>query len=448
MKLIIFFASITSVQNNPVTLNSSTSTNEFSFKFVDQGTVLKIINSLKSSAVGFDGVSATMIKLCCYVILPYLTHIINSVIESSIYPGAWKQSLITPLPKISNPSQLCDLRPISILPTISKIFERIVQSQMLSYIEDKGLLPSIQSGFRAGYGCETALLKISDDILAATDRSLISALVLLDFSKAFDTVNHLTLVDILRGLGFGPSAVQLLQNYLSGREQRVKLGSCVSRASCIGRGVPQGSVLGPLLFAIYTHDLSRSIKFCNCHMYADDTQLYYTFKPNDWKQAADRINSDLDAVSRFSLLRNLTINPNKSHALLFGKQKICDELTNVFDIRLGGESVPIVHSAKNLGLIIDNTHRYRDQIVKYIKNAFLQLKKLFPFRSVLNVNIKIKLCEAFVLSQFTYCSAVYHPAIDCLTAKRIQRVQNACLRFIYGIRKYDHISYKLFDCGW
>lgn len=444
---------IDSIQKPNLTFSHNTKTNSntpnlFKFSTVSENEITVIISSIKTPAMGADNINIKMINLCCPYIIPYITDIINFGIENNVVPNCWKQAIVIPTPKCDQPSQLKDLRPISILPTMSKVFERVLQKQIVDFINKNSVLPPVQSGFRRGFSCETALLNVTDDIISATDRGLITILILLDFSKAFDTVDYNVLAFILYEVGFSDSAVDIILHFLKDRYQSVRLKSELSLPRIVSQGVPQGSILGPLLFSIYTHKLSKTIKHCRSHIYADDTQLYYSFRPQDWKQAVAYLNSDLQGICQFSRSHNLQINSEKSQVLLFGRSKICDELSNVIDIKIDNNNLSIVHKAKNLGVIIDNTFRYRDQISKYIKNAYLQLKKLYPYRSVLNTNIKLKLVEAFVLSQFTYCAALYHPAIDCVTANRIQKIQNSCLRFAYGIRKYDHISHTLAESGW
>lgn len=155
-----------------------------------------------------------MIKLCCAFILPYIIHIINSCLLEHTFPEPWKHALVKPLPKTRQLTTYKDLRPISILPAFSKILERIIHSQLSGYINTNNILPLTQSGLRKGYSCTTALLKVTDDILSATDQGKITILVLLDFSKAFETVDHGILISVLKYMGVNREALSLIDSYL------------------------------------------------------------------------------------------------------------------------------------------------------------------------------------------------------------------------------------------
>lgn len=418
------------------------------FTTVDTETVSRIIFNIKSNAMGTDNINIEMIKLCCPFIIPYITHLINSCILEGIFPECWKNAVIKPIPKNKKPSELKDLRPISLLPTLSKIFEKIINGQLTNYIDSHDLLPSVQSGFRTGYSCTTALLKVTDDILTASDEGKITALVLLDYSKAFDTVNHDILINILNFIGVTGNASSLICSYLSNRSQIVKLDAGVSDPLPLTQGVPQGSILGPLLFSIYTSIFMKNVKYCKTHIYADDTQLYHSFIASDLGRATEEINFDLQYIYDVSSQHSLKINPNKSAVILFGNKNVCRDLVNTLKLSINHTKIPVVNEVKSLGLMLDNTFRYRNQISKYICLGYQQLRKLYPHRSYLNKETKKNICESLVLSHFNFCVPIYHSALDKITADRIQKVQNACLRFIYGIRKFDHISHKLADASW
>lgn len=183
-------------------------------------------------------------------------------------------------------------------------------------------------------------------------------------------------------------------------------------------------------------------------MYADDTQLYHSFNLSDVDKAIEEINQDLQYVYDASKTHSLKLNSSKCAVILFGNKTICKDLSDYFNIYINDIKIPIVEKVKSLGLIMDNTFRYRDQISKYICQGYQTLRKLYPHRSHLHIEIKKRLCEALVLSNFNFCVPIYHSAIEKVTEERIQKIQKSCLRFIYGIRKYDHISHKLVDAGW
>lgn len=418
----------------------------FHFQHVDVNFVQSIINKISTNATGHDGLNISILRSCCPYIVPFITHIINCCLLENIFPSQWKISLVRPIPKVTNPQDFKDLRPISILPLLSKILERCMESQLRRYIDENNILPVKQSGFRSSHSCATALLDVSDDIFSAMDCGLVTVLVLLDFSKAFDTISHEMLLSICSYVGLSSDACALLQSYLSDRFQMVTLDSHISNALPVSCGVPQGSILGPLLFSIYTSQLVNCISSCKFHMYADDTQLYLSFKPEDVISSCNAINNDLESIFQTSQKYSLLLNPEKSQAIVFGN--ISDDVIQNIKIHISGITIPHKSCVKNLGLYMDNKLRFNEHVTECVRKAYAKLKLLYHNRTALSHNLKKTLCNSLVLSSFNHCDTVYGPCLTVSDSERIQRVQNSCLRLIYGIRKYEHISHTLRHVGW
>jgi len=418
------------------------------FSEISDEDVCKIINSITSNATGVDGVSIKMIKLCCPLLIPYIRHIINHCITSNTYPSVWKEASIIPIPKTKNPISVDDLRPVSVLPALSKVFEKAIVYQLKHHLESNSILPAAQSGFRAGYGCPAALLSITDDLLRAIDDGKAAVMVLLDYSRAFDTINHELLLSQLHFIGLGDGAVALLAAYISGRRQRVTLGTLRSASLSVASGVPQGSILGPVLYTIYTATLYDCLEHCSFHAYADDTQLYYAFNTSQSQNSISLVNKDLNRLVEMSNRHNLQINSSKCSVLLFGcRSWRLGEGQNV-KISIGDNDLPICERAKNLGVIIDSDLRFKSYISSLLQKSYSTLKLLYSNRHILNKDLKITLCDSLILSNFNYCDVLYNSCLDQQDCKRIQMVQNACLRFIYGLRKHDHVSQYLERAGW
>lgn len=183
-------------------------------------------------------------------------------------------------------------------------------------------------------------------------------------------------------------------------------------------------------------------------MYADDTQLYNSFHIEHYQQALLNINNDLNNIANVSQKHSLQINPLKSVILLFGSNNVLSELENRINLSINNTPIPVRAEARNLGLFMDNSFRYKTQLSNYIKQAYINLKLIYPHRKYLPTKIKSMLCETLVLSHFSFCSQVYGPSITADTVRRVQRVQNSCLRLVYGVRKFDHISHKLKESNW
>lgn len=420
----------------------------FSFHTVSEQAVATMLLKVKTKAAGVDLLDITLIQLCCPFLVKYITYIVNECIRTSYFPRMWKKANVIPVPKVKNPSNFKQLRSISILPVLSKILEQAMAFQMKMFTEANKLIPPKQSGFRKGYNCNTALSLITDDLLKALDENTAAVLILLDYTKAFDTIDHSVLKSIFHYLGFREDAVRFLSSYLEDRVQCVSYKNRRSDCGLVTAGVPQGSVLGPLLYAMYTSTFAEKISFCKSHFYADDTQLYCTFTPEETVSVGDSINSDLDKLFHISSQHSLGLNPAKSSAILFCHDKIYQHLKQAMRINVNGINIPIEASGKSLGLVIDRHLRFKQHVNGMIKNAYFALKTIYPHRHYLSKKVKILLCDTLVLSRFTYCDNIYGPCLDSCDAARIQRVQKSCLRLIFGIRRRQRVSHKLAEVGW
>ncbi len=274
--------------------------------------MLKGLHSiLRNIQGGKVGTVETPFRLLCTVysnssiienptLLPALTHIINTSLRTGIFPTAFKQARVTPLLKkpTLNTSLLENYRPVSLLPFVAKTLERVVFNQLSLFLSQYNKLDAKQSGFRSGHSTETALLSVTEALRVAKADSKSSVLILLDLSAAFDTVNHQILLSTLSSLGITGIPLRWFESYLTGRSFRVAWGGEVSKAHQLVTGVPQGSVLGPLLFSTYTTSLGPIIQAhgFSYHCYADDTQLYLSFQPDDPTVAA-RISGCLADIS-------------------------------------------------------------------------------------------------------------------------------------------------------
>lgn len=275
-----------------------------------------------------------------------------------------------------------------------------------------------------------------------------SILVLLDFSKAFDTISHQLLCAKLKYFGFCPSSLSLVSSYLHERSQTISINNAYSSSLNIFSGVPQGSILGPLFFIIYTSDILTSVRNGQVQAFADDTQIYFSFYANDSALANHIINNELNNIQVLALEHDLKLNSSKSSVMLFGNKKHASTLKNELNILIDGVTLPFVDSAKNLGLIIDTDLRFKEHVKKLMQKSFYSLKLLYSNRHILNFKLRIKLCDSLVLSHFNYCDFIYGPCLDVTDKNRIQKVQNTCCRLIYGLRKYDRVSQKINDINW
>lgn len=418
----------------------------FALKPTDSETIFKIVKNIATNATGIDGISREMIKLTIPQSLSTITNIINKSIKTNKFPSLWRSAIVRPLPKNSCPQSFKDLRPISILPCLSKVLERVVYMQVTDFLESNKILPDLQSGFRAGRGTATALVDVINNIIEARDHGEGTILTLLDFSRAFDSINVSLLLSKLSYYGFECETVKWFASYLTDRLQQVEIrkkdgSSVMSAPKLVPRGIPQGSLLGPILFIIYSADITTSIQDCKYHIYADDTQLYHSFDAKNTSAAVQILNSDLDRIVAWTKTNSLVLNPLKSKFMVMGSKK---QITSIIsakpEVRIMGVNIERVEVACNLGLLIDPELRFESYVNGLVKNCFYRLKILYRIRKFLSIPIRKRLVESLVLSKMNYCDVVYGPCLLSRTVNKIQRVQNACARYCFSIPRRNHVT--------
>lgn len=421
---------------------------DFSIKNTNCNEIFKTLMSIKSKSMGSDNISINMWLLCCPVILPVIEHIFNFIIAGCTYPELWKKSLVVPLPKNNNPQEFQDLRPISLLCVLSKAVEKIMDNQIRTFLSNHNILPKHQSGFRKGHSCTTALAKVTDDILCANDANKTTILILIDYSKAFDCIDHDLMVALLHYLGFSNNTTNLFASYLSIRQQAVRTSRGLSSFKVIYKGVPQGSVLGPLLFTLYTSRFPSVFLHCKNHCYADDTQVYLSFDPEDVDRACTTINNELSNLVVTSNNYGLNINPTKSKVMLFGRVAARNRIRDNVNIFLNNERLALTTESKNLGLFLDDRLEFCTHVTRITSKAFSILKLIYANRQNLNRNCRKILCESLVLSHLNYCDVIYGPNLRRVDSRRLQLIQNACARLTCSLRRGSHISGPIKQLGW
>ncbi len=274
---------------------TATSPHSFEFEEINEMSVLHELNKLRTNkATGLDGISAKLLKDSARVIVPYLT-ILNLSLRCGSFPDIWKKGRVTPIFKTRDPTSTNNYRPITILPTLSKLLERIIHHQVYNYLQEHKLLASQQFGFRTNLSTTIALAHFTEQILDNLDDRKITGAVSIDLRKAFDTVDHTIFLEKLRTIGFTSSVLDWFCSYLSNRTQVTMINNLISDPKPVTVGVPQGSILGPLLFLIYINDLPECLTHCKLILYADDTLLYYS--ADSISELQSKLNSHLQSLS-------------------------------------------------------------------------------------------------------------------------------------------------------
>ena len=239
--------------------------------------VQKQLSALKiNKSTGLDRISARLLKDAAVIIAPTLTDIFNQSLKSSTFPKIFKEGKVTPIFKSGDRTNMSNYRPITVLPILSKILERFVHTQIYNYLTENKILSPNQFGFRPNLSTSTALAFFTHNILENADNGLVTASIFLDFSKAFDTVDHVILLRKLKSIGLDDNSLNWFKSYLTNHQQKTSINDTLSSSLPVSVGVPQGSILGPLLFIIYINDMPSIVKHCKVILYADDTLLYYS----------------------------------------------------------------------------------------------------------------------------------------------------------------------------
>ena len=345
--------------------------------------IVEKINSKKST--GYDDISNDLLKHIIDEIVIPLEHIMNLSIVNGIVPDNMKIAKVVPIYKKGESLDTSNYRPISLLSSISKILEKIVYSRTIKFIRSFDLLSNSQFGFRQKHSTTHAILYLINHIATAVDDRLHTLGIFLDLSKAFDTIDHEILLSKLSHYGIRGKALEWFRSYLTDRKQFVSLNGTNSNFKNITCGVPQGSLLGPLLFILYINDFQNSSNLLSFILFADDTSVFFSHKnPNT---LVDTVNTELSRIHEWICCNKLSLNVLKTHGMFFSNS-ISRLPSNVF---LNNTPVDIVDSTKFLGLYIDNKLSWKKHATHLSKllsrnvGIINKLKNIFPSNVLLNL---------------------------------------------------------------
>lgn len=406
---------------------------------VDNKEIENIILNLKEKcAVGWDGISTTVIKSARNILIPVLNHVFNTALSSGVFPSVFKRAVVHPIFKSGDRDGVTNYRPISVLTALSKIFEKILNKRLLNFINESSVLSPNQFGFRSGKSTEDAVLELTDTVVKNFDKKFKTLGIFLDLSKAFDTVSVPILLNKLEHIGIRGVTLNMFRTYLENRTQYVMIDGFKSNEEYVCFGVPQGSVLGPTLFLIYINQLCN-LRIPNCKIitYADDTALLVHGR--SWQEAREFSEVALKFVMNWLRTNLLTLNVSKSKFIPFSPN-LSTQPDSTFSVcaHICNDKVPSscncttierTSCLKYLGVMIDNTLTWKQQI----HSTVCRIRKLiFVFKNLRTViGFKCLKTIYFALAQsiISYCITSWGGSAKTLML-RLERAQRAVLKVL------------------
>ena len=402
----------------------------FTIPFVAVHEVGKLIGSLKNKkSSGPDDISAQLLKLSLPYTIESLTYIYNLCIAHNTFPSDLKTAKVIPLPKTKDKLDPNNYRPISLLPVLSKPLERHVHKHLFEYLESRSLLHPNQSGFRPRHSCHTALSRLADMWLNNINNSRLTGVIYLDFRKAFDLVDHGTLLQKLSCYLNSTSSVSFFASYLAQRQQKVLVNGSYSSLKEVNIGVPQGSILGPLLFCVYINDLPLHIssKEVNCDLFADDTSIHTA--SSNLVSLNSNLQQSLNDVSDWCKCNSMLIHPQKTKSMIITTRQKHQLASLSLNLSLDGNSIDQVHEHRLLGITIDDQLKWQahtNNLCKIISKNLFMLSKL---QRLVDFDCRMLFYDAHIRSHLCYASTVWDCCSD-VHLKKLNSLQRRAVKLI------------------
>ena len=430
----------------------ATPNEKFTFSKISTEQVKQVIRKLvNNKATGVHDIPNRVLKDCVDVIAPFLTGIFNCSLLSKIFPDDLKTGKVAPVFKCGDRDNLNNYRPITVLPTIARVFEKLIYQQLYQFLDKHKILGKQQYGFRSLHSTALALSEATNHWLMNIDNGNMNSVVFLDIRKAFDTIDHQILIKKLSQYGIQDDELNFFESYLENRTQCCSVNGKLSDRQKIEYGVPQGSILGPLLFIIYMNDLPLFVTNAQISMYADDTSLYNNIK--SVSEIKDNLIPAFLKICDWLRSNKLSLNTLKTEFMVIGSQNKLnnmdsDPMTTPYLISIDGFTIKRTKIVKYLGLVVHDALTW-SQHIDYISTKIAQgVGILKRTRSFLPKQSLLTLYQSMIEPYFRYCNIVWGQCNETLL-DRLQTLQNRAARVIANIsyESADHNS-LLCDYGW
>lgn len=401
----------------------------FEFAEVTEDDVKKLLKESKEKPSGIDNIEVRLLKMVVDFISLPVSHIINLSLRNNIFPSPWKMAKLIPLIKNNKePLSGQNSRPISLLPALSKIMEKVVYDQIQEYFTAQGLNTIYQHAYKMGHSTTTALTQITDHWLQEIDNKKIVGTIFLDLSAAFDLLDHTILLNKLKCYGFLLPALRWLESYLSNREYKVYFNGNYSDVGHMDCGVPQGSCLGPLLFSIFTNDLPLVLQHATMAIYADDTTLFASAQTDC--QLNNILNDELALVTQWIRANKLVVNVKKTKCMVVGTKHLL-KTTPMLHLTSGNMIIEQVDQAKLLGVIVDSRLSWTSQINYVLQKMGRSMGIIKHCRECIPRWLTKQLVQSLVLSYLDYASVVWSNTSEN-NLHKLQVAQNKAARIVLG----------------
>ena len=398
------------------------------FKVITETEVVNIVIDFDNKkSTGVDGIPSILIKWSIHIIAPILTKLFNIFVNMGVYPDSLKVAKVTPLHKKRDKTIDDNFRPISVLTQINKIFEKLIHERLVTFTNEHSILPNNQFGFRKKHSASHGITHLNEQVTKNLESKKISAVLFMDLKSAFDTVNHNILIRKLDHYGIRNNVLDLLISYLTNRKQFVKSGEIESCLYAVICGVPQGSVLGPLLFILYITDIVNCSKF-ECFLFADDAGLLLA--DEKIKTLKKAVNAEVKLLYDWLITNKLTLNFTKTNYMLISNiNKLSVKDRKKFRVTIGKYTIHEVEQTKYLGVILDNKLSWKEHIEYLITKLSQAAGVIYKLRKYLPYHAKMLIYDSLAASYLRYSISAWGNTTQSLLA-RLKSAQNKIIRYM------------------